>query len=157
MDVLRFKFDTSYSEISYVTLHLYLRGLDWIRVNQPRIIQQLANKQNKDIIVSLHRANRRTNSTTYAHRPKIFEFRHKIPSGQGQWVNVDLKPMFLTETAQLSDKTQTHDISIKGVEPWMQPLVVTSNTHSKKSFVNTCFIHYLLSLSVKYNHIFSLF
>lgn len=137
MDVLRFKFDTSYSDISYVTLHLYLRGLDWIQLNQPRIIRQLANKQNKDIIVSVHRAIRRTNSTNYTHRVKMFEFRHKIPPGQGQWVNVDLKPLFLTETALFTDKTQTQDISIKGVEPWMQPLVVTSDNHSMKSLVNT--------------------
>lgn len=137
MDVLRFKFDTSYSDISYVTLHLYLRGLDWIRLNQPRIIRQLANKQNKDIIVSVHHAIRRTNSTNYTHRAKMFEFRHKIPSGQGQWVNVDLKPLFLTEAALFTDKTQTQDISIKGVEQWMQPLVVTSDNHSMKSLVNT--------------------
>lgn len=86
----------------------------------------------------------------------MFEFRHKIPSGQGQWVNVDLKPLFLTETTLFTaDKsTQTQDIFIQGVEPWMQPLVVTSDNNSKKSLVNifySTYSYYLLLI------LFSLF
>lgn len=84
----------------------------------------------------------------------MFEFRHKIPSGQGQWVNVDLKPLFLTETTQFpADKSQTQDIFIQGVEPWMQPLVVTSDNNSKKSLVNI--LLYLLLLHA--THIVSSF
>ncbi|KAH8406415.1 hypothetical protein KR222_005848 [Zaprionus bogoriensis] len=133
VDVLRFKFDTTYSEMSYVILHLYLRGMDWIRVHHPRIINQMASNPNKEIAVSVHRALRGTNSANYTHKAKIFEFRHKIPPGQGQWVNVDLKPLFLAETAMITNKTQTQDIFIKGVEPWMQPIIVTSDNNSKKS------------------------
>lgn len=129
-EVLRFKFDTSYSEISYVTLHLYLRGLDWIRNNQPNIIKEIEDDQNKEIIVAVHRALRRVNTTNYTHKMKMFEFRHKIPRGLGQWVSVDLKPLFVTGmVSQGPNKTQ--EIFIKGVESWMKPLVVTTDNTSK--------------------------
>lgn len=131
-DVLRFKFDTSYSEISYVTLHLYLRGFDWIRINQPSIIEEIEEYQSKDIVVTVHRALRRVNSTNYSHKLKIFEFRHKIPSGLGQWVSVDLKPLFVTDTTMISHgRNKTQEIIIKGVESWMKPLVVTNDNTSK--------------------------
>ncbi|KAM8702847.1 hypothetical protein ACLKA7_005184 [Drosophila subpalustris] len=132
-DVLRFKFDTSYSEISYVTLHLYLRGLDWIRINQPNLIEEIERAENKDIVVAVHRALRHVNSTNYTHKVKMFEFRHKIPPGLGQWVSVDLKPLFVTEATMLGSQgpNKTQEIIIKGVESWMKPLVVTTDNTSK--------------------------
>ncbi|XP_023163064.1 uncharacterized protein LOC111594132 isoform X2 [Drosophila hydei] len=128
-DVLRFKFDSGFSDISFVTLHLYLRGLEWISVYQPKILEELADCQNTEIVVALHRAIRRANNTNYTHKAKIFEFRHKIPSGLGQWVNVDLKPLLGTGTA--INPSQTQEIFIKGVEPWMRPLVVTTDSTAK--------------------------
>ncbi|XP_064537595.1 uncharacterized protein myo [Drosophila montana] len=131
-ELLRFKFNTGYSDISHVTLHLYLRGLEWISEHQPKIIEEIANYQNKDIVVALHRAIRRSNSTSYTHKAKIFEFRHKIPSGLGQWVNVDLKPLFGNEYDRMGpNPNQLQEIFIKGVEPWMRPLVVTTDSTSK--------------------------
>lgn len=144
-DLLRFKFNTGYSDISHVTLHLYLRGLEWISAHQPKIIEEIANYQNKDIVVALHRAIRRSNSTSYTHKAKIFEFRHKIPSGLGQWVNVDLKPLFGTEYTIGPNPTQLQEIFIKGVEPWMRPLVVTTDSTSKNPLVR-----YLLYLYLYY-------
>ncbi|EDV90956.1 GH23936 [Drosophila grimshawi] len=133
-DVLRFKIDTGYSDISYVTLHLYLRGFDWIRSHQPKILEEFSDaKQNQDIIVALHRPIRRTNSSNYTHKAKMFEFRHKIPSGQGQWVNVDLKPLF-GAVGQMTATNQTQELLIKGVDPWMRPLIVTmDNDASSKN------------------------
>ncbi|BFG06725.1 uncharacterized protein DMAD_13646 [Drosophila madeirensis] len=89
-DVLRFKFDNSYSDISYATLHLYLRGWDWISTHQPELIEEIENQQR-----------------------------------QGQWVNVDLKPVFGDRGSNKS-----HEILIKGVESWMKPLVVTTDNTS---------------------------
>lgn len=132
-DVLRFKFDSGFSDISFVTLHLYLRGLEWISVYQPKILEELADCQNTEIVVALHRAIRRANNTNYTHKAKIFEFRHKIPSGLGQWVNVDLKPLLGTGTA--INPSQTQEIFIKGVEPWMRPLVVTTDSTAKNPLV----------------------
>ncbi|XP_022217494.1 growth/differentiation factor 8 [Drosophila obscura] len=124
-DVLRFKFDNSYSDISYATLHLYLRGWDWISTHQPELIEEIENQQSKDIVVAIHRAVRRANNTSFTHKAKMFEFRQKIPSGQGQWVNVDLKPVFGDRGSNKS-----HEILIKGVESWMKPLVVTTDNTS---------------------------
>ncbi|XP_043862995.1 bone morphogenetic protein 4 isoform X2 [Drosophila mojavensis] len=128
-DVLRFKFESGSSDISYVTLHLYLRGLEWISIYQPKMLEELSDFQNKEIVVALHRAIRRANNTNYTHKAKIFEFRHKIPTGLGQWVNVDLKPLIGTGAA--IDPSQTQEIFIKGVEPWMRPLVVTTDSTAK--------------------------
>lgn len=132
-DVLRFKFESGSSDISYVTLHLYLRGLEWISIYQPKMLEELSDFQNKDIVVALHRAIRRANNTNYTHKAKIFEFRHKIPTGLGQWVNVDLKPLIGTGAA--IDPSQTQEIFIKGVEPWMRPLVVTTDSNPKNPLV----------------------
>ncbi|KAH8384339.1 hypothetical protein KR093_007660 [Drosophila rubida] len=133
-DVLRFQFD-SYAEVSYMKLHLYLRGLDWIRVNQPNIIDEIDDDyKDKEIVVAVHRAIRRVNSSNYTHKVKMFEFRHKIPIGVGQWISVDLKPLFITGEGTIFNPTisnKTQEIVIKGVEPWMKPLVVTTDNTSK--------------------------
>ncbi|XP_060661143.1 growth/differentiation factor 8 isoform X2 [Drosophila nasuta] len=130
-DVLRFKFD-SYTEVSYVKLHLYLRGLDWIKANIPNIIDGFDdNFEDNEIVVDVHRAIRHVNST---HKVKMFEFRHKIPVGFGQWISVDLKPLFITGEDTMFNPTRTNktqEIVIKGVEPWMKPLVVTTDNTSK--------------------------
>ncbi|XP_017051419.1 uncharacterized protein LOC108095039 [Drosophila ficusphila] len=125
-DVLRFKIDSSYSEISYATLHLYLRGWDWINTNQPELLEEINAQQSKDIVVTIHRAAKRTNITSFTHTVKMFEFRHKIPSGLGQWVNVDLKTLF----DDIGSKS-IQDILIKGGESWMKPLVVTTDNTPK--------------------------
>ncbi|XP_017853724.1 uncharacterized protein LOC108607426 isoform X2 [Drosophila busckii] len=129
-DVFRFKLDSSYSDISHITLHLYLRGLEWIKINQPNLIEEIADLQNRDIIVAVHL----TNVTNYNPKENIFEFHHKIPTGLGKWVNVDLKPLFdhsmsALPIAEAINKTQ--EIFIKGVETWMKPLIVMTDNASK--------------------------
>ncbi|KAH8272482.1 hypothetical protein KR044_008939 [Drosophila immigrans] len=159
-DVLRFKFDSN-AEISYVKLHLYLRGLDWIRANQPNIIEAINDDyQDKEIVVAVHRVIRRANSTNYTHKVKIFEFRHKIPIGLGQWISVDLKPLFITgENTMLyhARPNKTQEIVIKGVEPWMKPLVVTTDNTSKNPLVYTYtywyFVWYLFMVFLQTVHI----
>ncbi|XP_017003403.1 growth/differentiation factor 8 [Drosophila takahashii] len=125
-DVFRFKIDVSYTDLSYATLHLYLRGWDWINKHQPELIGEINNQPSKDIVVIIHRAMKRANTTSFTHKGKIFEFRRSIPSGLGQWVNVDLKSLF----GDLGSNT-TQEILIKGAQPWMKPLVVTTDNTSK--------------------------
>ncbi|XP_017126159.1 uncharacterized protein LOC108145314 isoform X1 [Drosophila elegans] len=125
-DVLRFKIDSTYSDLSYATLHLYLRGWDWINSHQPELIEEIESQPSKDIVVTIHRVARRANTTSFAHKAKIFEFRKSIPSGLGQWVNVDLKSLFVD-----LESNRTQDILIKGAESWMKPLVVTTDNTSK--------------------------
>ncbi|XP_030379804.1 uncharacterized protein LOC115628015 [Scaptodrosophila lebanonensis] len=129
-DVLRFKFDSSYSDISYATLHLYLRGWDWISTHLPELFEEIGGEpqRQRDIVVSVHRAIRRGNSTNITHKAKVLEFRHKIPTGLGQWVNIDLKPLF---GRSMNGPNKSQEILIKGVESWMKPLVVTTDNTSK--------------------------
>lgn len=132
-DVLRFKIDNSYADVSYATLHLYLRGWDWISTHHPELIEEIEKEYSKDIVVTIHRAVRRSNNSSITHKAKIFEFRQRIPSGQGQWVNVDLlKSLFGGDRGA----NKTEEILIKGVKTWMKPLVVTTdNTGSKNPLV----------------------
>ncbi|EDW83606.2 uncharacterized protein Dwil_GK13592 [Drosophila willistoni] len=134
-DVLRFKFDSSYTDVSHATLHLYLRGWDWINAHQPELIDEISSQQNKDIVVAIHRAVRRTNGTSFTHKAKMFEFSQPIPSGQGQWINVDLKPLFGLTLAGVTGRGSngSQEILIKGVESWMKQLVVTTDNTSKNS------------------------
>ncbi|XP_016967293.1 growth/differentiation factor 8 isoform X2 [Drosophila biarmipes] len=125
-DVFRFKIDGSYSDLSYATLHLYLRGWEWIGTHQPELYREINNQPSKDIVVTIHRAMKRANATSFTQKGKIFEFRRSIPSGLGQWVNVDLKALF----GDLESNT-TQEILIKGAESWMKPLVVTTDNTSK--------------------------
>ncbi|XP_043069266.1 uncharacterized protein myo [Drosophila bipectinata] len=124
IEVLRFKIANDYSELSYATLHIYVRGWDWIWVQKPELIEEIKNQQNKDIIVSIHRAERKAANCT--HKMKMFEFRQSIPLGQGEWVNIDVKPLFGDD---LSIKTQ--ELQISGLKSWMNPLIVTTDTASK--------------------------
>lgn len=125
-DVFRFKIDGSYSDLSYATLHLYLRGWEWINTHQPELIREINNQPSKDIVVTIHRATKRGNTTSFTHKGKIFEFRRSIPSGLGQWVNVDLKALFGD-----FELNTTQEVLIKGAESWMKPLVVTTDNTSK--------------------------
>ncbi|XP_044316560.1 uncharacterized protein LOC108041514 isoform X2 [Drosophila rhopaloa] len=125
-DVLRFKIDSTYSELSYATLHLYLRGWDWINSHQPELVEEIKNQPSKEIVVTIHRAAKRANTTSFTHKVKMFEFRQSIPSGLGQWVNVDLKSLF----GDLGSNN-TQEILIKGAESWMKPLVVITDNTSK--------------------------
>ncbi|XP_070143840.1 uncharacterized protein myo isoform X2 [Drosophila kikkawai] len=129
-DFLRFKIDNSYTDLSYATLHLYLRGWDWISAHQPELIEEIEKQQSKDIVVTIHRAVRRSNNSSITHKAKIFEFRQRIPSGLGEWVNIDLlKSFFGVEPG--ANKTQ--EIIIKGAEFWMKPLVVTIDNAASKN------------------------
>lgn len=93
VDVFRFQIDSSYSDLSYATLHLYLRGWDWISAHQPGLLEEIKKQPRKDIVVTIHRAIRVANTTSFNPKVKMFEFRHSIPSGLGQWVAVDLKSL----------------------------------------------------------------
>ncbi|XP_017062758.1 growth/differentiation factor 8 [Drosophila eugracilis] len=125
-DIFRFKIDSSYSELSYATLHLYLRGWEWINSHQPELIEEIKNQPSKDIVVTIHRAVERTNTSSFNNKVKIFEFRQNIPMGLGQWVNIDLKSLF----GDLGSNN-TQEILIKGAEAWMKSLVVTTDNTSK--------------------------
>ncbi|KAH8236302.1 hypothetical protein KR032_006878, partial [Drosophila birchii] len=128
-DFLKFKIDNSYTDLSYATLHLYLRGWEWISTHQPELIDEIEKQESKDIVVTIHRAVRRSNNSSITHKAKILEFRQRIPLGLGEWVNVDLlNSLFSVDRG--GNKTQ--EIIIKGAEFWMKPLVVTTdNTASK--------------------------
>ncbi|XP_020810013.1 growth/differentiation factor 8, partial [Drosophila serrata] len=129
-DFLRFKIANSYTDLSYVTLHLYLRGWDWISTHQPELIEEIEKQQSKDIVVTIYRAVRRSTNSSITHKAKIFEFRQRIPSGLGEWVNVDLlKSLFNVDRG--GNKTQ--EILIKGAEFWMKPLVVTTDYATSKN------------------------
>ncbi|EDV34078.2 uncharacterized protein Dana_GF19973 [Drosophila ananassae] len=123
-EMLRFKIANDYSELSYATLHLYVRGWDWIYVQQPELIEEIKNQQNNEVIVSIHRAARR--ATNFTHKVKMFEFRQSIPLGQGEWANIDVKPLFGDD---LSNKTQ--EIQISALKSWMKSLIVTTDTASQ--------------------------
>ncbi|KAH8385434.1 hypothetical protein KR009_007711 [Drosophila setifemur] len=125
-DVLRFKIDTGTSKLSYATLHIYIRGWDWMCSYHPELIQEIKNQRSKDIVVTIHRAVRRSSNASFTHKVKMFEFHQKIPLGLGQWVNVDLKPLF-----EDAGTNMTQEIFIKGVKPWMKPLIVTTDNASK--------------------------
>lgn len=126
--MLRFKIANDYSELSYATLHLYVRGWDWIYVQQPELIEEIKNQQNNEVIVSIHRAARR--ATNFTHKVKMFEFRQSIPLGQGEWANIDVKPLFGDD---LSNKTQ--EIQISALKSWMKSLIVTTDTASQNPLV----------------------
>ncbi|KMZ07275.1 growth/differentiation factor 8 [Drosophila simulans] len=126
VDVFRFQIDSSYSDLSYATLHLYLRGWDWISAHQPGLLEEIKKQPRKDIVVTIHRAIRVANTTSFTPKVKMFEFRHSIPSGLGQWVAVDLKSLLGNLGSNM-----TQEILIKGAETWMKTLVVTTDNTSK--------------------------
>lgn len=127
-EVLRFKIANDYSELSYATLHLYVRGWDWIYVQQPDFIKEIKNEKKKEVIVSIHRAVRR--ATNFTHKVKMFEFRQSIPLGQGEWANIDVKPLFGDD---FPNKTQ--EIQISGLKSWMKSLIVTTDAASQNPLV----------------------
>ncbi|KQS21488.1 uncharacterized protein Dere_GG16438, isoform B [Drosophila erecta] len=126
VDVFRFQIDSSYSDLSYATLHLYLRGWDWISTHQPGLIEEIKKQPCKDIVVTIHRAIRLANTTSFTPKVKMFEFRQSIPSGLGQWVTVDLKSLLGNLGSNM-----TQEILIKGAETWMKTLVVTTDNTAK--------------------------
>ncbi|EDW99329.1 growth/differentiation factor 8 isoform X1 [Drosophila yakuba] len=126
VDVFRFQIDSSYTDLSYATLHLYLRGWDWISTHQPGLIEEIKKQPCKDIVVTIHRAIKLANSTSFTSKVKMFEFRQSIPSGLGQWVTVDLKSLLGNLGSNM-----TQEILIKGAETWMKTLVVTTDNTTK--------------------------
>lgn len=82
--------------------------------------------ERQEIVINVHRALRRPNAKTmnYTHTIKLAESRHQIPTGLGQWIEIELKQ--LTEH-WLHNHQSIQSIIVRGQESWMKPFIITAD------------------------------
>lgn len=132
-ELLNFKLNIDATTIDRTILHVYLRGKEWMRRHNPHLLWSRKRRtqdgrpiERQEIVINVHRALRRPNAKTmnYTHTIKLAESRHQIPTGFGQWIEIELKQ--LTDH-WLNNPQSTQSIIVRGQESWMRPFIITAD------------------------------
>ncbi|XP_075161849.1 growth/differentiation factor myoglianin isoform X2 [Haematobia irritans] len=131
-DVFNFMFDGDALQFTRTILHVFLWGYDWIVENKSDILYSMFSdnysKQRKEIVITVYKAFRYSNSTTHAY--KWIESRHKIPNGIGHWVEIEIEQLHYY---WMKNEHVDQYIIVRGKEPWMQSAFSTGIKNSSET------------------------